>query len=295
VPKISSYFGGGSSVQTYDATVQHNQSNGTVHNTFSASQLGLPAYNGYGVTVSSGTLAMLADATWANRVVKSAIPSGAGNQRVDIINSGGESWARLHLADEKYPGGGSTGQLKRAQKFQGGTCAVHASAAAAALQSRGVRYPVNRVRTSLPDGNTHEFLLLGDRRQSGDRNTVVVDPWATYPSACTLDQAVLHDASRGTHHPVTQLLASYRNEIWQSSIASADVQRLSRIEVLGTAEIEKKLGKAGLPGLGSQQLVNRALSDDRFGQFDVRVATDPSTLYKDDSGAGWQSFDPLIR
>lgn len=295
MPKISSYFGGGSSVQTYDATVQHNRSNATVHNTVDASQLGLPAYHGYGVTVSSGTLEMLADATWANRVVKSAIPLGAGNQKADIVNSGGESWARLHLADAKYPGGGSTGQLKRAQKFQGGTCAVHASVAAAALQSRGVRYPVNRVRTGLPDGNTHEFLLLGDRRQSGDRNTVVVDSWATYPSACTLDQAVLHDASKGTHHPVTEILANHRNEIWHSSIGSADVNRLTKIEVLGTAQLEKMLGKAKLPERGSAQLVNRGLTDDRFGQFDVRVATDPSTLYKDDSGTGWQSFDPVLR
>ncbi|MCH5555685.1 hypothetical protein [Pseudomonas syringae] len=293
--KISSLFGGGSSVQTYDATVRHSQSTATVHNTYDSSHLGLPAYNGYGVTVSSGTLAMLADATWANRVVKSVIPSGAGNQKTDIINSSGESWARLHLANAKYKHGGSTNHLKRAQEFQGGNCAVHASVAAAALQSRGVRYPVSRVRASLPDGNSHEFLLLGDRRQSGDRNTVVVDSWPTYPSACTLDQAILHDASSGTHHPVTHLLESYRNEIWESPVDSADVRRLTKIKVLGTDDLNEMLRKAKLPKLDSEQLVNRALSDDRFGQFDVRVATDPSTLYKADSGTEWQSFDPILR
>lgn len=297
MPKISSFFGGGSSVQSYDATVQHYQSDDTVHGTFSADQLGLHRYQGIGVTVSSGTMEKLADATWANRVAKSAIPSGAGNQRADIIESGGESWARMHLADAKYSGGGSTGQLKRAQKFQGGNCAVHAAVAAAALQSRGVSYPINRVRMQLPGGNSHEFILLGDRRESGDRDTVVVDPWPTHPSACTLDQAVLHDATRGTHHAVTQFLdsSSYRSEIYKSSIGSADVQRLSRIEVLGTAELEKKLGKSRLPGVGTQNLVNHALNDTNFGQFDVRVATDPSTYYRDDSGTGWQTFDPILR
>ncbi|KPW92736.1 hypothetical protein [Pseudomonas syringae pv. coryli] len=297
MPKISSFFGGGSSVQSYDATVQHYQSDDTVHGTFSADQLGLHRYQGIGVTVSSGTMEKLADATWANRVAKSAIPSGAGNQRADIIESGGESWARMHLADAKYSGGGSTGQLKRAQKFQGGNCAVHAAVAAAALQSRGVSYPINRVRMQLPGGNSHEFILLGDRRESGDRDTVVVDPWPTHPSACTLDQAVLHDATRGTHHAVAQFLdsSSYRSEIYKSSIGSADVQRLSRIEVLGTAELEKKLGKSRLPGVGTQNLVNHALNDTNFGQFDVRVATDPSTYYRDDSGTGWQTFDPILR
>jgi hypothetical protein len=297
MPKISNFFGGGSSTPTFNAIVQHHQSDETVHGTVRPGQLGLQAYQGKTVTVSSGTLQALADATWANRVAKSVIPSGAGNQRADIRESGGESWARLHLADAKYPGGGSTGQLKRAQKFQGGNCSVHASIAIAALQNRGVDYPINRVRLKLPDDNSHEFVLLGDPRDAryGERNTVVVDPWPTHPSACTLDQAVLHDATHDTHTPVTHLLDNYRHEIYRSSISAADVKLLRKIEVLGTEELEKKIGKLGLPGLGTPALINQALSDDRFGQFDVRVATDPSTRYRDNSSMSGQTFDPVLR
>ncbi|KPB14134.1 Uncharacterized protein AC516_2101 [Pseudomonas amygdali pv. sesami] len=41
--------------------------------------------------------------------------------------------------------------------------------------------------------------------------------------------------------------------------------------------------------------MNHALNDTNFGQFDVRVATDPSTYYRDDSGSEWQTFDPILR
>ncbi|OSO25467.1 hypothetical protein BV361_02788 [Pseudomonas syringae pv. actinidiae] len=119
MPKISNFFGGGSSVQSYDATVQHYQSDDTVHDTVSASQLGLHRYQGIGVTVSSGTMEKLADATWANRVAKSAIPSGAGNQRAEIINSGGESWARMYLADQKYSGAAALARSNARKSFRG--------------------------------------------------------------------------------------------------------------------------------------------------------------------------------
>ncbi|MBX8493756.1 hypothetical protein [Pseudomonas cichorii] len=297
MPKISSFFHGSSSTQHYDATVQNHESGKTVHDTVRPDKLGLHNYQGKTVTVSSGTLNALADATWANRVAKSVIASGSGNQRTDIIESGGESWARLHLANQKYPAGGSAAQLKRAQKFQGGNCSIHASIAIAALQSRGVDAPINRVRMKLPDGNSHEFVLLGDPRvpKYGEKNTVVVDPWPSYPSACTLDQAILHDATRNTHAPITQLMNDYRHEIYHASVSPQDAQRLTKIEVLGTAALEKKLEKMKLPPLGSQELINHALADNRYGQFDVRVATDPSTGYRDESGAIVRTFDPLLR
>lgn len=64
MPKISSFFGGGSSVQSFDATVQHYHSDETVHGTFNASQLGLHSYQRIGVTVSSGTMEKLAETGW---------------------------------------------------------------------------------------------------------------------------------------------------------------------------------------------------------------------------------------
>ncbi|ARF52720.1 hypothetical protein [Pantoea stewartii] len=291
-------FGGGSS-SSYNAIVEHYETDNKVHQTYSASSLGLPGgYQHREVVVSSGTMSALADASWANRVVKNVIPHGAGNQRHSILATSGESWARMHLGYEKYSGVGITNQLKRAQKFQGGNCSVHAAVASAALKSKGVDRPISRMRIRLPGDNSHELVMLGDHRAPhyGERNTVVVDAWPAHPSASTLDQTVLHDASSNTHMPLTDLMAHYRNETWDvSNLASrSDMARLTDIKVMNTDELQRKLRKEGLPSLHSSDLVRHALNDDSFGSFDVRINTDPSTTYTRDSAYYGRSFDYLM-
>ncbi|ATZ11985.1 hypothetical protein KQH34_16235 [Erwinia amylovora] len=291
-------FGGSSSSASYNAIVEHYETDSKVHETHSASSLGLSGYQHREVVVSSGTMSALADASWANRVVKNVLPHGAGNQQHSIHATSGESWARMHLGYEKYSGGGITNHLKRAQKFQGGNCSVHASIAAAALKSKGVDRPICRMRIRLPEDNSHEFVMLGDHREPhfGERNTVVVDAWPAHPSASTLDQTVLHDASRGTHMALTDLMGQYRNETWDVSdtASRSDMALLRDVKVLNSDKLQKKLREQGLPALHSADLVSHALNDDSFGSFDVRVNTDPSTTYTRDSQYYGRSFDYLF-
>lgn len=291
-------FRGSSSSSTYSAIVENGDTGSHVHDTRSASQLGLSGYQHKNVVVKPGTLSALADACWANRVVKNMLPHGAGNQRQDVRASSGESWARMHLASEKFPHGGFVNQMKRAQKFQGGNCAVHAAIAVAALKERNVSQPICRVRLRLPEDTSHEFVLLGDPRdrQWGERNTVVVDAWPTHPSACTLKQAVLHDMQRGTHTPLAELMPSRDSLVWDVSdlVERSDIRRLREVKLLSSEALQQKLAKAGLPSLRSDDLIRHALRDDSFNRFDVRVATDPSTTYTNDAGHRGQSFDFLL-
>ncbi|OSN11422.1 hypothetical protein AU512_02830 [Lonsdalea iberica] len=291
-------FRGSASASTYSAIVENYDTGSKVHDTRSTSQLGLSGYQYKNVVVKSGTLSALADACWANRVVKKMLPHGAGNQRQDVRASSGESWARMHLAYQKYPHGGIENQIKRAQKFQGGNCAVHAAVAVAALKERNVSQPICRVRLQLPENNSHEFVMLGDPRDPtwGERNTVVVDAWPTHPSACTLDQSMLHDMQRDTHAPMTELMATHNHLLWDASDSAnrSDIRRLKEVEVLSSEALQQKLAKAGLPSLHSDDLVRHALRDDSFNRFDVRVATDPSTTYSDSAGHRGQSVDYLL-
>ncbi|MEI8632936.1 hypothetical protein P4S72_14945 [Vibrio sp. PP-XX7] len=72
---------------------------------------------------------------------------------------------------------------------------------------QGVERPVTRVRARVSEetGQSHEYVLLGDRRTLPEREVVVVDAWPTRPIACTLDQAVLNDKQSGRQVRLTDL------------------------------------------------------------------------------------------
>ncbi|MFC3396161.1 hypothetical protein [Brenneria rubrifaciens] len=293
--RFSSLFSSGSSSSsshTWNALEADNHSSTKIHQSYSAQSLGLSQYQYRTVQVKSSTMDALADAAWANKVVKNVLHAGAGNQIQDISESYGESWARNHLASDAYSGGATINQLKRAQKFQGGNCPVSASVAAVALQGR-TDAPIYRLRTSLPQGGNHEFILLGDRRSSqwGDSNTVVVDPWPHKPSASTFDQAFLQDARTGQQTPLQDVVAHYRSEEYKArEVSSSDRNRLSKIKPMDTDTINHKLAKQHLPTIGND-LVSHIYATQSHKLFDARVSTDPSTHYTD--GYDTKSFDTL--
>nr|WP_113865126.1 hypothetical protein [Brenneria salicis]NMN91100.1 hypothetical protein [Brenneria salicis ATCC 15712 = DSM 30166]RBP66598.1 hypothetical protein DES54_103128 [Brenneria salicis ATCC 15712 = DSM 30166]RLM31961.1 hypothetical protein BHG07_02375 [Brenneria salicis ATCC 15712 = DSM 30166] len=263
------------------------------HEQFSAQSLGLSSYQYRTVQVKSSTMENLAQAAWANQVVKNILHAGAGNQIKDISSSSGESWARAKLADDAYSGGNSLAQLKRAQKMQGGNCPVFASTASAVLQGK-TDAPMMRVRTRLPEGNSHEFLLLGDRRASrwGDRNTVVVDAWPVKPSASTFDQTFIQDARSGEKLSLRDVLSEYCNEEYSAyTFSNKDRDRLTSIKPLDTDAIDRKLHKQHLPSIGDE-LVEHIFATESDNLFDARVSTDPSTYYTD--GDETRTFDNIL-
>ncbi|WP_190275180.1 hypothetical protein [Collimonas fungivorans] len=290
-------FGKGSSSNAWNPLENAEQDIVKVHENVNARALGLNSYANRTVRVSSPALEHLKAASWANRVSKQILNSGAGNQETDIHATSGESWAREILGqDAKLP------QLQRAQVTQGGNCPVHAAVAVAVLEKSALTAPLQRRRQTLPNGNSHEFLLIGDPRVSqwGDRNTVVVDPWPGHPSACTLDQAVLYDAKTGNALPLVRLSGELREETWtERALDKKDARRMENIQPMDTEKVNKKLMKKNLPAIGEQLVAHIHQEEQgnvRRGRpqlFDVRVATDPSTRYTDDHTHSGNTFDDI--
>ncbi|WP_233423724.1 type III effector [Paracidovorax citrulli] len=287
--------GGSSSQGTWNALNSSNRDDIVkVHENVHSSTLGISGgYRHKTVSVPSEVFENLKAAGRANRITRNVMHAGAGNQVTDIRASQGESWARDVIARRD----GAATKLKRAQKSQGGNCAVFASVAGAALHNESLSAPIMRRRQSLPDGGSHEFLLIGDPRVArwGESKTVVVDPWPGHPSACTLDQAVLHDSRTGQSYPLAQLAANSRiqGEAWAERAPSGkDSGRMESISPLGQEEINKQMRKMGLPPVG-EQLTAHALADDSTRLFDVRVGTDPSTQYMDQSDGETRTFDDI--
>lgn len=273
-----------SSQNTWNALADLHQPTVRSHSHYNATSRDFPNMRNEIAQVKSTTIQALADADKAISIVKNILADGAGNQRQDIESSQGESWARSELATNAYSAGTPSNKLKRAQKFQGGNCSVFAMVAAAALQAKGTNAPLQRVMTPLPGGGSHEYILLGDRRDPkwGTRNTVVVDAWPIHPKPTTLARAVLHDIETGTSIALKELPDLYRYfEHTISPLPSTDLSRLKNIEPMSANEVNRKLGKKGLPPIGPS-LTQHALRDiatDGGRLFNVSVGSDPNTRY----------------
>lgn len=270
------------------------------HESVAAESLGLRSYNHQTVRVAPSMLQNLKAASWANRVAKSVMEHGAGNQRVDIHASNGESWARSEAGAKKYPS-----RIERAQKEQGGNCHVFADVVTAALHSGNAPEfsgSLHRVWLKLPSQpgaqeKGHVFATIGDPDRLPAKDVVVVDPWPGHPSACTLDRATLVDASTGEHHNLANLLSNRNTRYLNSQVTPnrADTERLTKIKPMSTSEVNKQLRKMGVPEVGPQLVRHaeqQANAQTGTPLFDVRVATDPSTRYTDGTSYA-QTFDAV--
>ncbi|MCL1622634.1 type III effector [Ralstonia pseudosolanacearum] len=294
-------LGGGESSTSWNALTNVDRDNVVkTHESVAAQSLGLGGYSHQTVRVTPSTLQNLKAASWANRVAKNVMEHGAGNQRVDIHASNGESWARSEAGAKKYPS-----RLERAQKEQGGNCHVFTDVATAALHSGNAPEfsgSLHRVWLKLPTQpgaaeKDHVFATIGDPDRTPAKDVVVVDAWPGHPSACTLDRATLVDASTGEHHNLANLLSNRNTRYLNSQVAPnrADSERLTKIKPMSTSDVNKQLRKMGVPEVGSQlvhHVEQQAHAQTGTPLFDVRVATDPSTRYTDGTSYA-QTFDAV--
>ncbi|BCL94266.1 type III effector [Ralstonia pseudosolanacearum] len=294
-------FSSGDSSTSWNALANVNRDNVVkTHESVAPESLGISTYNHQTVRVAPSTLQNLKAASWANRAAKRVMEHGAGNQRVDIHASNGESWARSEAGANKYPG-----RIERAQKEQGGNCHVFTDVATAALHSgNGPEFsgPVHRVWLKLPtqpgaQEKDHVFATIGDPERSAAKDVVVVDAWPGHPSACTLDRATLVDASTGEHHNLASLLSNRNTRYISSQVRgnSADSERLTKIKPMSTHDVNKQLRKMGAPEIGPdlvRHIEQQARAQTGTPLFDVRVATDPSTRYTDGTSYA-QTFDEV--
>lgn len=270
------------------------------HESVGAANLGLGAYHRQTVRVVPATLQNLKAASWANRVAKKVMEHGAGNQRVDIHASNGESWARGEAGANRF-----RNRIERAQKAQGGNCHVFADVATAALHSEHAPEfsgSLHRIWVKLPtqpgmQEKDHVFATIGDPDRLPPQDVVVVDPWPGHPSACTLDRATLVDTSTGEHHDLAGLLSNRNTRYLNSRVTPdrANTERLTKIKPMSTSDVNKQLRKMGVPEVGPQlvrHVERQAHEQTGTPLFDVRVATDPSTRYTDGTSYA-QTFDEV--
>ncbi|MCM2545198.1 hypothetical protein ACVCII_09395 [Burkholderia glumae] len=174
-------FSGGDSSTSWNALANVDRDDVVkTHESVAPGSIGIGSYSHATVRVAPATLQNLKAASWANRAAKRVMEHGAGNQRVDIHASSGESWARSEGGASKYPS-----RIERAQKEQGGNCHVFTDVATAALHSgNGPEFSgsVHRVWLKLPtppggQEKDHVFATIGDPERSAAQDVVVVDAW----------------------------------------------------------------------------------------------------------------------
>ncbi|RFP13211.1 hypothetical protein D0T25_24350 [Duganella sp. BJB488] len=251
------------------------------------------------IRVDAQTFEHLELAQTVNLVVKDAFVAGAGNQRLDILASGGESWARRELATTKFPRGNTESQLQRVQYAQGGHCSTHAALSAAMLAQHALKAPVVQIWENEMD---HVYALIGDPRDPvyGEKNTVVVDPWVGAPSACTLAEARLHDAGSGEvtkFRPERGLRTGVYNPGQPMPAQQVNIAR--NIYRMDTEQVDKRLAKINKTlrkdgvGIGAGLVDHIRRGQDAGTLFDCRVSTDPRTEYENRSTGQVKTFDAL--
>ncbi|PWC15009.1 type III effector [Brenneria roseae subsp. americana] len=239
-----------------------------LHNAVSAQELGTGAYEGKRINVSSSTMEHLQLAQETLRKVKMMLPYGAGNQKVEMIYTGGESSARALMHREKSSQDAPIPNSRQAARYQAGNCEETSDLSYALLAQKRINAPVLLVGDSDWD---HKYVLIGDPRDQnwGERNTVVVDPWARYPSAATLDQTIRRNPYPG---------AEYQRARNADPLPGA--QALNSIRHVTTAEVAHYLAEENLPSIGADFLEWFSQSDVTADMFDEKtVARDPSTRY----------------
>ncbi|HWW72574.1 MAG TPA: hypothetical protein VN089_21745 [Duganella sp.] len=292
----------------WDPLASHQQAQqsgtaGTVsaHRRFSAQDLGMGELSRAPkrVGVTPQTFEHLEVAQTVNQAVKDAFLAGAGNQKLDILATGGESWARRELATTKFPRGHTESQLQRVQYAQGGHCSTHAAMSAAMLAQHDLNAPVVQIWEHQQD---HVYALIGDPRDHayGEHNTVVVDPWVGAPSACILAEAKLHDAQTGEAVPFRPQDGRRTGEYNAGKPmpkAQLDIARNIKpmsIEDVNKklAKINKKVGKNGIR-VGAELTDHIRSEVDPGTLFDCRVSTDPRTRYVNTDSGQAKTFDAL--
>ncbi|RLM27744.1 hypothetical protein BIY29_01275 [Brenneria alni] len=280
-PLHDRYFPGGVTVNPLENFSQEHVVK--LHEAVSAHTLGIGSYEGRHISVNSSTMEHLRLAQDTLRKVKMMLPYGAGNQKTDIIYTGGESWARTEMARCSLSRDPIDYALQSA-RHQAGNCSEMTSLSFALLAQQRINAPVLRVCDR--EWN-HSYVLIGDPRDQtwGERNTVVVDPWVTYPSAATLDQTV-------NRNPIS-------NPMFQRARNAPPIpeaQALNRISHITTNEVANYLSSHDLPSIGDALLQTIYPSEGRRNLCDEKiVARDPSTLYSSGFFHSISSMDDIAQ
>ncbi|WP_230849972.1 type III effector [Ralstonia solanacearum] len=203
--------------------------------------------------------------------VKLMLPYGGGNQKPDVTYTEGESWARRSmLRDETYCQN-PIQHAKEAVRYQAGNCAEHANVSYTLLAGQQLNAPLLRVSDADDD---HAYVLIGDPRDPewGERDTVVVDAWATHPSAFTLAEA---DDMRPTMPP------SFQRSRYSPPDPDANLRNVRHVT---TEDVNQYLAEYSRPHVGPALLdhIDEYVDTNRF--FNAKTyAKDPSTRYGDSS------------
>ena len=253
------------------------------------------------VRVKPETLRHLKAAQLANQVVQSAFVAGAGNQKLDVLASGGESWARRKIGTAAAPEGELKDHLTRVQVAQGGHCTEHAALALATLAQMDLNAPIVRIYEDAPPVD-HAYTIIGDPRDPRwGEETVVVDPWVSAPAASILSQTSHVDSATGATwrlHPISSSGVPVDASLPKRPLAQAAIDIARDIHPIDTEEVNRRLpGTPAMKGVGAkpvgEALVSHIESLHRMRLYDVRTSTDPSTLYTD--GTNTESMDEVSR
>lgn len=278
------------------------------HETLAPEELGLRRYANppgraaqHVVRVKPETLKNLKAAQLANQVVQSAFVAGAGNQKLDVLASGGESWARRKIGTAAAAGGSLQDHLTRVQVAQGGHCTEQSALALATLAQMDLNAPIVRIYEDTPSVD-HAYTIIGDPRDPRwGEETVVVDPWVCVPAASTLSQTAHVEAGTGATWRLRPISASgvpVDASLPTRPLPQAAIDAARDIHPIDTGEVNRRLpGTPAMQGVVpvpvGEALVSHIGSLRRMRLYDVRTSTDPSTLYTD--GTSTESMDDVAR
>ncbi|RLM27746.1 hypothetical protein BIY29_01285 [Brenneria alni] len=252
-----------------------------LHEAVSAHSLGIGNYEGRHISVNSSTIEHLRLAQDTLRKVKMMLPYGAGNQKSEVIYTGGESWARTRMLRHIPVSNPIDGALNTA-RHQAGNCSEIADVGYALLARQRINAPILRVADREWD---HSYVLIGDPRDHtwGEKDTVIFDPWVRYPAAATLAQALNRNPA------ANPLFQRARN-----TAPAPEAQALNYVSHVTTNEVARYLSSQNKPSIGSSLLedIFRPIEsgDDMFAEMcsasgigdmpDEKIAVrDPSTRY----------------
>ncbi|MFC3394771.1 type III effector [Brenneria rubrifaciens] len=260
------YFPGGATVNPLENFSQEHVVK--LHDAVDAQELGIGVFKGQHVIVNSSTMEHLNLAQETLRKAKMLMPYGAGNQKVDMFYTGGESFMRLHMQRHRSLHPAPIPNAQQVARYQAGNCGETSDISYTLLAQQRINAPVLLVRDNDWD---HRYVLIGDPRDQtwGERNTVVVDPWVSYPSAVTLAQAI-------RRNPRPQ--PDYQRACNAAPLPAA--QALDSISHVSTAEIMQYMVEIDFPPIGNDFLEWLSESKNESNLLDEKiVAEDPSTRY----------------
>lgn len=257
-----------------------------LHEAVPPSELGLAEYQFAQVPVRTSTFSALRRAERVHREVRCLLPYGAGNRLADVEYTEGESWARnlVGMTSSRRQYQHPIQDAQACVPFQAGVCHEHAVVAYARLASETINAPVRFQSDAQSD---HGFVLIGDHRdpQWGERDSVIVDAYVAYPSACTLAQA------NQLYQPGMSLV-----ERGPQQAPDPDASFL-RVHYQGTDTINRQLSRSHYPPIGQRLLTQvRAHVAQHNPYSGLRTAArDPSTGYRSEDVVTSETTDRLTR